>query len=85
MSKPTERQKAIIDAMMRELEYWTTSNDIHSPSHGTSIDFEMFANMDDPNEKHLVTICHMVGDIHGVICDIDPCPMREEQRKKFQP
>ena len=47
MSKPSPLQREVILAIIEELEYWLNSNDIHSPSHGTSIEGEMFANLPD--------------------------------------
>ena len=75
MSKPTPKQIAIIEAIRTEMDYWTTANDIHSPSHGTSIDNDMFINL--PDEHELSTyqedgICQVVGKLHGLIANLDP-------------
>ncbi len=87
MSKPTDRQKAIIEAIRMEMDYWTSSNDIHSPSHGTSIEFDMFANVDD---RHLpvnggdrMAIEQVVNKLHMLIRNMDPCPIRAEEQRKF--
>ena len=47
MSKPSPLQCEVILAIKNELDYWLTTNDIHSPSHGTSIENDMFANLPD--------------------------------------
>ena len=75
MSKPTPKQIAILKAIRAELEYWSTSNDIHSPSHGTSIDNDMFVNL--PDEYGLTPvaesrICEVVGTLHTLVANIDP-------------
>jgi len=46
MAKPTKLQIEVIEAIRQELDYWIGSNDIHSPSHNTSIENDMFHNMD---------------------------------------
>ncbi len=75
MSKPTAKQVAIIEAIRVELAYWISSNDIHSPSHGTSIDNDMFVNLPDEYELTPVMdsrICEAVGALHTLIANIDP-------------
>lgn len=47
MAKPTDFQKRVIEAVAQEIEYWASTNDIHSPSHYTSIQYEMFSNLDE--------------------------------------
>jgi len=41
MAKPTERQKAVIELLKAQCDYWLTTNDIHSPSHATDIESEL--------------------------------------------
>jgi hypothetical protein len=75
MSKPTPKQVAIIEAIRNEMDYWTTSNDIHSPSHGTSIDNDMFVNLPDEHELtpyQDARICQAIGKLHELIANIDP-------------
>ena len=50
MPRPTSIQIAVLEAVKQELTYLQTSNDIASPSHSTSIDYEMFANLPDEVE-----------------------------------
>ena len=47
MAKPTDFQKRVIEAVAQEIEHWASTNDIHSPSHYTSIEYEMFSNLDE--------------------------------------
>lgn len=47
MAKPTDFQKRVIEAVVNEVRWWANSNDIHSPSHYTSIEYEMFSNLDE--------------------------------------
>ena len=41
MSKPTNRQKEVIELLKRQCDYWLDTNDIHSPSHATDIESEL--------------------------------------------
>jgi Fe2+ or Zn2+ uptake regulation protein len=41
MSKPTPRQKQVIELVKKQCDYWLSTNDIHSPSHNTDIDEEI--------------------------------------------
>lgn len=90
MSKPTGFQKRVIDAIKRELDYWATSNDIHSPSHYTSI-AAMFNNLDEygfgggAKDNELDDIAIRIGIVFSEVQNLSPCAMREEQRKNFQP
>jgi len=67
MSKPTDFQKRVIEAIKRELDYLATSNDIDSPSHGTSIDNDMFNHMDEwwPDQD-----LPIAGERFQDLCDI---------------
>lgn len=47
MSKPTDLQKRVIDCIIGEMKFWQSSNDISSPSHYTSIEHDMFSNLDE--------------------------------------
>jgi hypothetical protein len=79
MSKTTQRQIDIIDSIKSELDYWATSNDIHSPSHGTSIAYEMLSNVTpDVGDDDKDEIEHLVSKMHAVICRMDPCKMRNQ-------
>lgn len=75
MSKPTPKQVAIIRAIMQEMEYWITSNDIHSPSHGTSIDNDMLINLPDEHGLSALReslICESIKELHALVASIDP-------------
>ena len=45
--KPTERQKAICDAIIREVQWWRDSNDINSPTHYSDLEDCLRADLDD--------------------------------------
>lgn len=47
MSKPTDFQKRVIECLIDEMRFWQSSNDIDSPSHYTSIEHDMFSNLDE--------------------------------------
>lgn len=47
MSKPTDFQKRVIECLIDEMRFWQSSNDIGSPSHYTSIEHDMFTNLDE--------------------------------------
>jgi hypothetical protein len=88
MSKASHLQETVIEAIVNELNYWQTSNDIHSPSHGTSIEHDMFANLDEydnPTQVNLDEICSKVRELHGLIAALTPCKIREEEFKRLFP
>lgn len=90
MSKPTDLQLRVIAAIKAELDYWATSNDIHSPSHFTSVN-EMFNNLDEyefgegPWCDELELLTDIVADLLQNVADMSPCAIREQQRKEFNP
>lgn len=85
MSKPTKRQLQIIDMVIHELEYIASSNDIHSPSHWTSIEeIGRMLDMDDiltPEQSD--GIVKSVGELWNSIASVDECHLRAEAAKKF--
>lgn len=88
MSKPSPLQREVILAIKNELDYWLTTNDIHSPSHGTSIEHDMFANLPDADEyvqERLGEIETSVRVMWADVARITPCPIRAEQMKDFKP
>lgn len=44
--KPTERQKKVCEAIMNQISYWQTSNDITSPTHDTDIEDCLWAELE---------------------------------------
>ena len=67
MSKPTDFQKRVIEAIKSELDYWASSNDINSPSHSTSTEHDMSNHMDEfwPDEESSDSqiLAHQLGVI----------------------
>lgn len=45
--KPTEKQKAICEAIIREVYWWRDTNDINSPTHYADLEDCMSADLDD--------------------------------------
>lgn len=45
--KPTERQKAICDAIICEVSWWRDTNDIHSQSIYSNMEGRLSADLDD--------------------------------------
>lgn len=41
MAKPTNNQKEIIRRIIIEIDYWATTNDISSPTHGSDLTHEL--------------------------------------------
>jgi len=88
MSKPSPLQREVILAIKNELDYWLTTNDIHSPSHGTSIEHDMFANLPDADEyvqERLGEIETSVRVMWADVAHITPCAIRAAQMKDFKP
>ena len=44
--RPSERQKAICDAIIREVQWWRDSNDINSPTHYSDLEDCLRADLD---------------------------------------
>ena len=95
MSKPTDFQQRVIKSVANEIEYWSRSNDIHSPSHCTSIEHDMFSNLDEwwPDQDlpiagqrylELQKICEITRNLWAAIADLDKCHLREEAAKNFK-
>ena len=81
MSKPTGIQLDAINLIKTELDYWATSNDIHSPSHGGSIDeqiglFLMDFPEGDPIEDKMDDVAKALGRLHSAIAELSPCTIR---------
>jgi hypothetical protein len=78
MAKPTDFQKRVIAAVLQEISYWDRTNDIHSPSHATSIESEMFHNLEEydfgcgPKDLALAVIAEHVTDLWVKIADLEP-------------
>lgn len=90
MSKPTNFQQRVIDAVVNEIAHWHHTNDIHSPSHGTSIEHDMFSNLDewwedDPSSRsdELSVVSDKVRDLWIAIANLDKCHLREEMNNKL--
>lgn len=47
MARPNDLQKRVIEAVINEIKQWTVTNDINSPSHYTSLDYEMLSVLDE--------------------------------------
>ena len=45
--KPTKTQKAVIDAVIDQLQFWRSTNDIDSPTHYCDMDENYAASLDD--------------------------------------
>lgn len=45
--KPTDKQRKICDAIIREISWWRDSNDINSPTHYADLEDCLTANLDD--------------------------------------
>jgi hypothetical protein len=91
MAKPTDFQKRVIDSIISELQNWQSSNDIHSPSHGTSIEHEMFSNLDEfdfgcgPKDLELAEIAERLHGVWAEIAALEECHIRKAQRENFKP
>lgn len=78
MSKPTGIQQRVIFEMVQEMGYWATSNDIHSPSHATSIERDMFANLpeydfgDGSYDKALDAVASKMAELHSLVAQLSP-------------
>ena len=78
MAKPTDFQKRVIEAAVNEIRYWDGSNDIHSPSHGTSIEHDMFSNLNEydfglgPKDPSLALIADKVRALWAEIAYLEP-------------
>lgn len=91
MSKPTDFQQLVIEAILGEIIYWNGSNDIHSPSHGTSIEHDMFSDMDEywaddqsSRSDELSIVADKVRELWIAIANLDKCHMREEMNNKLK-
>jgi hypothetical protein len=78
MSKPTRRQKLVIEALKKQCDYWLTTNDIHSPSHSTDIDSELvLLELDDEiNEAEQEILSDAIGNVWDKIASLDACTVR---------
>ncbi len=91
MAKPTDFQKRVIDSIISEMQNWQSSNDIHSPSHGTSMEHEMFSNLDEfdfgcgPKDLALAVIADRLHGVWAEIAALDECHIRKAQRESFKP
>jgi hypothetical protein len=78
MSKPTDLQKQVIDLVIHELRFFDSSNDIHSPSHGTSIANDMLSPLFeyDERDERFNAVIEATQRLHTAIANLSPCPMR---------
>jgi hypothetical protein len=72
MAKPTEFQKRVIEAIINDMKFWRQSNDIHSPSHYTSIEYEMFSMLGDEEQDKLNDVVEAVCKLHSIISRLEP-------------
>jgi hypothetical protein len=76
MATPTIFQKRVIGAITDEMRYWEMSNDVHSPSHCTSIEYDMFSNLEghwsEEQEKQLDKVVKAVQHLHAAISRLEP-------------
>ena len=78
MAKPTDFQIMVIDSLRSEMGFWMSSNDIHSPSHGTSIEGDMFISLDEydlgdgPRAKELDAIAEKMAELHSLVAYLEP-------------
>ena len=78
MAKPTDFQKKVIEHLQYEMDYWSKSNDIHSPSHHTSIECDMLADFDEhdlgdgPRAKDLDAIAEKMAELHSLVAYLEP-------------
>ena len=87
MAKPTYFQLQVIKALENEIRFWHLTNDIHSPSHGTSIE-DMFINLDEWDDENneergheLEHITNIVWKLHNAIASLEQCPIRKAQQQ----
>jgi hypothetical protein len=77
MAKPSPLQRRVIELVQNELSYIDTSNDIHSPSHFTSIDYEMFSDLQDEVEEGVLEkVESAMRDLYLEISRLTPDPYR---------
>lgn len=86
MSKPTPRQLKAIEAAIKELRYLSLSNDIHSPSHGTSISDAIGSLVMDGeiSETHADEIDRALSHLWCVIAKLDECHIRAAAIRNFK-
>ena len=66
--RPTEKQKAICDAIIREVSWWRDSNDIDSPTHYADLEDCLSADLDDligKSERYVIQQ-KMTGIFHVI-------------------
>ena len=73
MSKPTPRQKQVIELVKKQCDYWLSTNDIHSPSHFTEIENELIGmELDNAiNEEQMYLLTDVVAKVWAAIADLD--------------
>lgn len=77
----------MIQSVMRELRYLETSNDIHSPSHNTSI-VSLFDSMEADDTITLEQSARLedaLVELWCVIAELDECKTRANAIKSFRP
>lgn len=87
MSKPTPRQLKVVESAINELRHLSSSNDIHSTSHGTSIsDAIGLLVMDgEISEAQADEIDRALSHLWCVIAELDECHIRAAAIKNFKP
>lgn len=86
MSKPTHKQKQVIAAIQELLIYWESSNDVHSPSHGTDIhdviDSLVIDDLLTPEgvltSEEALAVKEPLFTLLSEICELSKCSLREE-------
>jgi hypothetical protein len=71
MAKPTEFQKRVIEAIINNMKFWGYSNDIHSPSHYTAIEYETFSMLEDEEQEKLDDVIKALCKLHSEISFLD--------------
>jgi hypothetical protein len=95
MAKPTPFQQKVIKAIANELDYWNGTNDIHSPSHATSIEHDMFVNLDEwwpdldipvagERYEQLNEVAAAVRNLWAKVAHLDECHIRAEQAARLK-
>jgi hypothetical protein len=79
MSKPTQRQKEVIELVAKLCGYWLTTNDLHSPSHDTDIDSEVSnLTIDDTiTVEQGERLADGIGELRAQIAMLDECTFRK--------
>lgn len=84
--KPSTKQLLVIKAIANELSFWETSNDIHSPSHATSIDEAMnMLELDNVlTEQESNELAKALCKVWALIAGLSPCLIRAAERERLK-